>query len=238
MKRFAAFAALLAVQGAAPIARAADLPSRKSVPIYDVPPPFFYDGFYVGAQIGGAGYGDRAESRLGTNGAVLTHTNTSHSGGFIGGARAGYDWRYGPLVFGLVADISGTHIANNSTDYVFGYNSHNTLDVQGSLRGRIGYNYDRWLLYVTGGLNVAHIRHNYTTPLFQQSFDHVHLGPTVGVGVEYAITQHWRANLEYRASDVGTVRVNVPDPTQPLLAVRHRAGEGQITAGVSYSFGK
>lgn len=217
---------------------AADLPLRKGQPDFTPPAPQNnFEGFYAGAQIGALGFGDRAESIFVPGSTALTHT-TSHAASLTGGVHAGYDWRYGPIVFGLIADVSGARTATNNVDAFFGYAVHNTLDVQSSLRGRIGYAFfDRALLYATGGLNVAHVRHDYTAPLGTRTTNNVIGTPTLGVGVEYAIDPHWRARLEYRLSGAQTGR-EAENFARPALATRNAFGEAAITAGVSYNFGK
>jgi len=219
-------------------AHAADLPLRKGPP--DLPPPApqsSFEGLYAGGQIGALGFGDRAQSIFVPGNAALTHT-TSHAASLTGGVHAGYDWRYGPIVFGLIADVSGAHAASNNVDAFFGYAVHNSLDVHASLRGRVGYAFfDRALLYATGGLDVAHLRHDYTAPFGTQTTHVVAATPTVGVGVEYAIDPHWRARLEYRFSGALTPKEAENFP-RPGLATRNAFGDAALTAGVSYNFGK
>ncbi len=215
-------------------ASAADLPARAAP--FIAPPAFLFEGFYAGAQIGGAGFGDRAQSQFAPNNAVLNQS-TSHGASLIGGVHAGYDWHAGPLVFGLVGDISGARAATNNADAFFGYGVRNTIDAQGSFRGRVGYAYERALFYVTGGLNVAHQQRNYQAPLGSQSYQFAVIDPTVGAGVDYALDPHWRVGLEYKSFG-GAARAEAVNFAQPALQTRHQFGEGAATANVSYSFGK
>jgi outer membrane immunogenic protein len=215
-------------------ASAADLPARSLAPSFAPPPAFLFEGSYAGAHIGGAVFGDRAQTLFAPNKAGLTQTK-SYEGGFIGGVHAGYDWHYGPVVFGFVGDISGGTGVTHNTDYFFGYSVKNTTDVQGSFRGRVGYAFDRALLYVTGGLNVAHVQHAYQSPVAYQEYDHVTVEPTVGVGLEYAIDEHWRVGLLAISSDTSTHR-EISNPAQPLIRTRHHAGNNAVMLGVSYRF--
>lgn len=230
MKRLFVLIALLPPLAAA---KAADLAVRAKAPplLTPLPVPLF-EGFYVGAQAGALGFGDRTLEFSASNNAELARA-TARSGSFIGGAHAGYDWRVGPLVLGLVGDVSGARAVNYLND-PFGTNIRSELGVQGSLRGRAGYAFNRLLVYATAGFNIADVRHDYRTDLVSES-RHLLVGaPTVGVGLEYAVTDRWSGLLEYRLSDVGT-----PRETSPVLAstiVRHEAGAATITAGVSYHF--
>ena len=167
----------------------------------------------------------------------MLNQNTRHGGSLIGGVHAGYDWRYGPLVVGLLGDISGASATNNNADAFFGYGVKNTLDVQGSFRVRVGFNYERVLFYVTGGLNVAHLRRDYQALLGSQNYQLIFINPTLGAGVEYALDSHWRVGLEYRVSG-GASRAEAVNFAQPALQTRHRFGEGAATATLSYGFGK
>lgn len=218
-------------------ASAADLPARAAAPTFVPPPPaLLFEGLYAGGQIGWTGFADRAQSQFAPNNAVLNQ-NTGHGGSLIGGGRAGYDWRYGPLVLGLVGDISGANATNNNIDTFFGYGVKNTLDVQGSFRGRVGLNYERALFYVTGGLNVAHLRRDYQAPLGSKNYQFVYGDPTLGAGVEYALDPHWRVGLEYRVTSGGS-HAEAVNFAGPALQTRHQFGEGAATATVSYGFGK
>ena len=232
MKSLLVLAALLPPLAAA---NAADPPARaKAPPVFSPSPALLFEGFYVGAQAGALGFGDRTLEFSASNDASLART-TARSGSFIGGALVGHDWRVGPLVLGLVGDVSGARAVNYVND-PFGASIRSELGVQGSLRGRAGYAFNRLLIYATAGFNIADVRHDYRTDLVSGSRHLLVAEPTVGVGLEYALTDRWSGLLEYRLSGVGT-----PRETSPVLAstiVRHDAGAATITAGVSYHFGR
>jgi outer membrane immunogenic protein len=218
-------------------ASAADLPLRGALPPVPAPAPTYFQGLYVGAQLGGLGFADRTQSIFAPTNATLT-SSVGHGGSFLGGARAGYDWRYGPIVCGVMADLSGARAVTNTTVPVFGYAVRNTLDVNGSLRGRVGVTlFDRGLVYVSGGLALAHLEHAYATPFGAAKTNEVFATPTVGVGVEYAIDSHWRAHIDYRLSGARG-QVEAQNFARPALATRHEFGQGALTAGVSYGFDK
>lgn len=77
----------------------------------------------------------------------------------------------------------------------------------------VGYAYDRFLPFVTGGLAWANVKSELTNVNTYSSDDFsvdnstsasssaTHFGWTVGAGVEYAITDHWRTKIEYRYHD-------------------------------------
>lgn len=229
MKRILTIFAVL-LPGAA---NAADLP-RRAAPLTPPPPPaFLFEGFYAGAQIGALGYVDRTREVTPAN--TVVFRKMAHGGSLTGGVHAGYDWRLGPLVLGLVGDVSGARAENSFAD-PFGVRVKNQVDAQGSLRGRAGFAFDRLLVYATGGLNLASVRHDYRTALGTQRKDWLVAAPTVGVGAEYALDDRWSARVEYRMSCLGSAKDH--SVLFPNLAARHDAASGSITAGVSYRFGR
>jgi outer membrane immunogenic protein len=231
MKRLIPFAVLLAGAGAA---HAADLRPRAAAAPPLPPPAPLFSGFYVGAHAGALGFVDRAYAIHAPTGSVLAH-RTAHGGSVVGGVHAGYDWRVGPLVLGLVGDASGARAVNGAID-PFGVAIRNEVDAQGSLRGRVGYSFDRLLIYATGGLQLANVRHDYANAFGSQTRHHLTGQPTVGVGAEYAFSDRWSGRIEYRVGSVGTRREDIA--VAPGLAARHGAGTGALTVGLSYRFGE
>lgn len=214
-------------------ARGADLPARTTAPAAPLP-TFAFEGFYLGGQIGVAGTADRLRDIYSPTGATLA-SKTIHGGGVIGGLRAGYDWRYGSMVLGVVGDIDGARAVSSGTT-IFGENIKQVIGVQGSLRGRVGYAFDHLLVYATGGLFLADVSRQYRAAFLADDQNHIAVGPTLGVGAEYALDDHWRANIEYRVNGLATRREYV-SPIYPGAKLRQTGGEGEIKLGVSYRFG-
>ncbi len=156
--------ALAALFVAAP-ASAADVPVRG--PVYKAAPApvFNWTGFYFGGHIG-YGWGD---------------AGGLDADGFLGGLQAGYNWQLSRnWVFGIEADISGTDMNNAFPAHV---------DYLGTLRARIGYTWDRTMLYGTGGLawNRAAIA----------GFHDTDTGYALGLGIEWAFAPNWSTKVEY-----------------------------------------
>ena len=88
----------------------------------------------------------------------------------------------------------------------------------GSVTGRVGYAFDRFLVYGKGGAAWAHDQ--YSAGLFFLGFAGVtnftasesRVGWTVGAGVEYAFWDRWSVKLEYNHYEFGDQRVNLFDP--------------------------
>jgi len=190
MKRcFAAALGLVALAAAMP-ASAADLP--RAVP-YKAPSyvnAYNWTGFYLGINGGGAwGSSD-------WNGLAVSN---SPSGGMIGGT-AGYNWQGvgSPLVLGLEGDIDWTDISDSTA--CAGLVCQTKNGWLGTVRGRVGYAWDRFMPYFTGGVAFGNIKANRTG--FVGASD-TNAGWTIGGGVEGAIAGNWTAKLEYLYVDLG-----------------------------------
>jgi outer membrane immunogenic protein len=197
MKRFLlGTAALLALAAATAAASAADLPRAQPVVKAPVVAPltaYDWTGFYIGINGGGAWGRSDFDGINGT----LGNFNTS---GWLGGATAGYNMQYGHAVFGLEGDIDWTNI-NGTAACVGGFATCQTQnDWLGTARGRLGYAFDRFLPFVTGGLAVGDIKAN--VPGFA-SASTTNAGWTVGGGLEVALGGNWTAKAEYLHVDLG-----------------------------------
>jgi outer membrane immunogenic protein len=193
MKRVLAGIGLVALV-AAPAA-AADLPGRPyQAPAYY--PQYSWTGFYAGLH-GGYGWGDLSGVDL--------------SGGFVGG-QVGYNWQAGasPWVFGLEVDSAWANLGSSNGVAGPGLLVAVDSDVNyiGSFRGRIGYAWDRTLLYATGGVAWANNQVTVAVtsgPFFAGLSDSkFHVGGTIGAGVEYAFTPYLSGKAEYRYTAYGS----------------------------------
>ena len=221
MKRsLAAGLGLLALAAAIP-AQAADLP--RGMP-YRAPaayaPMYNWTGFYLGIQGGGA-WGDSD-----WNGLAVSN---SPSGGMIGGT-VGYNWQGigSPWVFGLEGDIAWTNIKDTVTCGAFACETKNNWF--GTARGRVGYAWDRWLPYVTGGVAFGDIDANRSG--FAGASD-TNAGWTIGAGIEGVIAGNWTAKLEYLYADIGDTTCSA---AACGTATNVDLGMSILRAGVNYRF--
>ena len=183
-------AALVAMSVAAP-ASAADLSARTYTKapamvaaIYD------WSGFYIGINGGGA-WGDSKWDSVGT---------FDVSGAMIGGT-VGYNWQFSQFVLGLEGDVDATWIDGSSTAACLaGCKTSNSW--LATVRGRVGYAFDRFLPYITGGFAVGNIKAS--TPGFAGG-DDTNAGWTVGGGLEFVIAGNWTAKAEYLHVDLGSL---------------------------------
>src|SRR5882757_1513193 len=184
---FAVMASAFAVlRVAAGSASAADLPPRyapyKAPPVYN--PIYNWTGFYLGIN-GGGGWGRSHWDGLDT---------ANLSGGLIGGT-IGYNWQFGQAVVSVEGDIDwsgikGTQLGCCTTE-------NNWL---ATVRGRVGYAFDRFLPYLTAGLAVGDIKSSVPGwPGGSAS----NAGWTVGAGLEVGVVANVSLKAEYLYVDLG-----------------------------------
>lgn len=208
----AAFVGLVVQASAADLGRA---PRVAPAPVYA--PIYSWAGFYLGVN-GGGGFGNSSWT------GVSSDFNTS---GALFGGQAGYNWQFGQTVLGLEGDIQWSGIKGSGA-CAFGCETRNNWF--GTVRGRLGYAYDRFLPYVTGGLAYGNIEAN---PSFGfTSASTTNAGWTIGAGVEFALMQNWTAKVEYLYMDLGDFRTNVSAP----VATNVDFTANIVRAGVNFRF--
>ena len=194
-------------------AHAADLPARMATKAAAYAAPYNWNGFYVGANVGW-GWGAHDSDAFTDAGAFVSSVSTTRDG-FIGGGQIGYNYMITPnILLGLEVDLSAADIKASSTSTTAtGTSSTDSKDNWFSTaRGRVGYAFNNWLVYGTGGFAWTHDSSTRTVlastvPALvgQSSTSSGTLnGWTVGAGVEYGFTQHWIGRLEYLHMDFGS----------------------------------
>ncbi len=186
-----ASAGILTLAALASPAAAADL-SRRYEPVPKAPiyaPVYNWTGLYIGINGGGAWGHSKWDS---VGGFDLT-------GGLVGGT-IGYNWQLGgPWVLGLEGDIDWSSIDGHTNAFCpLGCKTSNNW--LGTVRGRVGYAFDRIMPYLTGGLAFGDIKA--TTPGFLGKSE-TNAGWTLGGGLEVVIAGPWTAKAEYLYVDLG-----------------------------------
>jgi len=178
---------------------AADLPLKAPAlkAVYD------WTGFYVGGHFG---YGD-AGFGPGTNplplqGVVLPHSATGLNGGY----QLGYNRMLSNrVVLGIEADATFPAPLDGPAQGRSPAPFNTTIDYVGTVRGRIGYAFDRFMPFVTGGFAWGHTHINVNdgdgvTEVFPVG--HYQTGWTAGLGLEFAVSGNWTAKAEYDYVDL------------------------------------
>ena len=198
------FRQLVVVAGlfAAGAAFAADLPVKAP---YRAPPPvaaFSWTGCYVGGNVGGLW------ARKDWTNAVGTPLGGHDADGWLGGVQAGCNYQVGGWVFGIQGDYDWTNAKGSSPNpVIIGDSDETRIKSLASVTGRIGYAWDRLLVYVKGG--GAWERNDYrvfvtATGATVFTGRDTRSGWTVGGGAEYAFNNWLSGFAEYDYYDFGT----------------------------------
>src|SRR3977135_288137 len=190
-------------------ALAADLPVRQYAPALVAQPlGYNWNGFYVGAHLGGA-WASRDFNQT-IAGAALVESGTNKPSGVVGGGQLGFNWQFARnWLVGIEADGSGANLSDTVTTTSPGgavVNWHDKIDVFGTVRGRLGYVVDNWLFYGTGGFAWADQEttrvQSTAGPLsppagFAIKNTHTPTGWVAGAGVEWGFAPRWTARAGY-----------------------------------------
>ncbi len=262
-------AALTGCLGAS--AFAADL-SVSRAPVYA---PFTWTGLYGGVNVG-YGWGDPQITSLitsfvepapGVTGASSSASGTSNSGrSALGGFQAGFNLQTGSWVYGVETDLSVTKLQAAAPVIVtsssaFGGSDAASLqttssatasiDWFGTLRGRLGFAWDRVLIYGTGGFSYGLVRltdgaffngvaggtvafNSTDTP--KDSV--IKGGWTAGGGIDYAYTNNIILSFTYMHVDLGgdTVFSRFKRPNNILGGASTTVVRGWSQTSTSFDF--
>jgi len=254
MKKFLlAGVALSALLGGS--AGAADL--ARPAPVHAPPPvivPLFtWTGCYVGGNAGGIW------ARNDWNDTVFGDFGNNTASGGLGGLQGGCNYQVGAWVFGIQGDYDWTSINSTSANPAltalanaaflpggFAFTDQTQLKSLGSVTGRVGYSWDRFLAYVKAGgawLQTSYTLQNAGVAIATASS--TQSGWTVGVGGEYAFL-NWRCADRHRHQGKRKRREGGPQlqvrPRQFLSAAQllnrepSKVGEPRYPRG-SFAFG-
>jgi outer membrane immunogenic protein len=219
-------------------ASAADMPARA--PVYKgapaaVAPYYNWTGFYIGGNVG---YG-WAHARGDFSNGFTTASTSQNLNGVIGGGQIGYNWQFASnWVLGIEGDGQGSGQSKNFSTFLPGVTvtGTNKIDWFATLRGRLGYAADHWLIYFTGGAAWVGLKSDatVTTPgaTTLLSLSDSRTGWTVGGGIEWAFAGNWSAKLEYLYIDTGHENATVGAFTD-----RIRVQDNIFRFGINYRFG-
>lgn len=206
----AALASILVLGAGA--AAAADLPSAKYLPMAPALPALYnWTGVYAGLQ-GGYSWGTDTTRELLTANRAFINAFEYHPSSAFGGAHAGFNFQMGSIVLGIEGDVEYINARSGFQDpsRVRSPNDPGGLvrvqqDWQASVRARIGYAFDRVMVYGTGGVAFTEFDYAYFNPLagFGEGGTFSRTGWTVGGGVNYALTNNLILGVDYRYTDYG-----------------------------------
>ncbi len=199
-------------------------------------PTVDWTGPYIGLQ---SGYGSGSSTGgLRVGGFAIPYD--IHPDGVIGGAHLGYDWQSGHLVLGGVADAEGAAITGTDTTTTAQFSTHILNEFDASVRGKVGFAFDRVMFYGTGGVAFGSVKTQYSCPTCTATgapFDQINdmrVGWTAGAGIAYAIDPRWSTAVEYRYVDLGDGRFN--DPVTTASDSGNHFAFNSVRLSVSYHF--
>ena len=199
-------------------------------------------------------------------GQLVLGSNNNYRTSFEGGVQAGYNFQYGALVYGVEADIdyisrgsrqsSSRAIAAKFPVKPFNFASSLTStdgrsgNYIGTVRGRLGYAFDRFLPYVTGGLAYGDTGNSRTVSFggagipanafTSGSGNRTRVGYAVGAGVEYAFTNNITAKAEYLFTDLGRsgsrTLTSAAAPGYTFISTNRNDRIHQVRVGLNYKF--
>jgi len=194
-----------------------------------VPPPVVYDwtGFYVGGNLGAAINSSTVDQNvnsgdLGDIGKELKDQIQDSQTVFTGGGELGYNWQFNSWVLGAEADFNWTDF-NDSSHHHRDIEGLGTVDTDlsleadwfGTLRGRLGFAVNNWLIYGTGGAAYGHVKaqgkiafDNDNGDFFKGSESSTNWGWTAGGGAEFAFDQNWIVGAEVLYVNLGSSDFN------------------------------
>src|SRR5262245_7675162 len=199
--------ALLALAAAEP-ARAGGERSARPASALAALPYYEWSGLYVGGSIG---YG-----RGSTDNVLADPSPTAASnvfGSTYGEIHIGYNYLLpSRILIGAEADISfpnfleGADVAAARSTAAGGTVT-DKVDYISTMRGRVGYAVDRWLIYGTGGFAWSQAGLIESPGAFtgEDKRRRLRMGWSLGGGVEVTIAPEWTARVEYIYDNFGSV---------------------------------
>jgi outer membrane immunogenic protein len=230
--------------GLATAASAADLAVKA--PVYKAPLilPFSWTGCYVGVEGGGI-WGrskDTAADPTRAGFGLPINNGFDLSGGLVGGT-VGCNYQVSNWVFGLENDISWTNASGSASDiapFITAATSQTKEKWLDTLRGRIGFAWDRALFYGTGGAAFADTTVEVCGVITCVSDSKTRTGWVAGGGIEYAAWDHVTLKLEYLHADFGTSSYINPSvqvaPGRTIVTRDVPLTNDIVRAGVNYKF--
>ena len=212
--------------------------------------PMNWTGFYVGGHLGGgwsdANWSDPFGTTISPSGApnMPGFGDATHATGPLGGGQIGANWQIGQWVVGAEASASAADLRGDNTCFsgIGGINCEHIVKDLETATGRLGYAWNRSLLYVKGGGAWAETTYNLngntgSLALGTGSTNVTASGWVAGGGVEYALANHWTTSFEY--DHIGLGSVIVPFPTVAVIntqSISVRQSIDIIKLGVNYKF--
>ncbi len=218
-------------------ALAADLPPPMAPPprapaaYIPVAPAWSWTGFYIGVN-GGYGFGNSTWNVPG-----FSSGSYKVNGGMAGGTL-GYNYQIGQLVLGIEGDYDWQNTRGSAPNCAIfgapGTSCDTASNWIGTIRGRVGYAFDRIMIYGTAGGAVTDIKASASALPWASNTE---WGWTAGAGIEGAITDNLTAKVEYLYAgfqkDTSCPLASCGFAPSPSVSLN----ESMVRVGLNYKFG-
>jgi outer membrane immunogenic protein len=188
---------------------AADIPVKG--PRYAPAAGNNWTGCYAGIQ-GGYAWGTSRQDNVSTGGTITGDFDVQ--GGLVGGTL-GCNWQTGDWVFGVEGDYSAADIKGSATDIAPFNPTFSSTSKQtwlATARGRVGWNWNQTLFYLTGGAAWSDLEIVASNGIVMGAESKTVSGWTAGGGIEYALSPQWSLKGEYLYADFGKPAFFNPPP--------------------------
>jgi outer membrane immunogenic protein len=205
------------------VAEAADIPRPVYKGVRSVVAYYNWTGFYAGIN-GGYVWGQSDWD------GPIGYSNKPT--GWLLGGTLGYNYQVGSVVFGLEGDFDWADVKGSAACGAFSCETKTSWFA--TARGRLGYSFDRFLPYFTGGAAFSDVKASTTNPALTGASKTM-VGWTVGGGLEYAFLGNWSAKIEYLYVDLG--KFDCGAQCMAGFAINNVSmKENIIRAGLNYKF--
>jgi outer membrane immunogenic protein len=216
-------------------------------PVYKAtaePVAYTWTGCYLGIE-GGGNWGRSQHTSAGlpnpANAGLPINNTFGLSGGLVGGT-IGCNYQISSWVIGIENDASWTNKSGSANDIppfnvaAVSQTSEKWID---TLRGRLGFTWNRALLYGTAGATFAGSSVTVCGVVQCASDSRSSVGWVAGVGLEYAVWENVAVKIEYLHADFGTERYIDPPVTGGGFTIVTRdvsLTDDIVRAGVNWRF--
>jgi outer membrane immunogenic protein len=219
----------------------------KAAPVYTkapmMAPAYNWTGCYLGGE---GGYASGRSRHTVTTGTTLGDAESTFtmSGGIAGGTL-GCNYQTSNIVLGIEGDLSWTNKSGSAFEQAPFNTTRTNLTSEKWLdtaRGRLGFTWDRALLYVTGGGAFANIGVQVcatVVPVCASDSANV-WGWAIGAGVEWGLWDNWTLKAEYLHVDFGTTSFLSPPViigTQTFQSRNVPVTDDLFRVGLNYRLG-
>jgi outer membrane immunogenic protein len=232
---------------------AADLPVAASIPPpAHLPSVYNWTGFYIGGNIG-AGWSGLSDTNTNFSDTLGSTFSAATNAQFLGGGQVGVNYEFANgIVIGAEAKFDGFANSQNATVTVTDPTGTVAANIGTSnarwlatVSGRLGYAWDRVLLYAKGGgawvvTNSPAISVSGTPASFSSISNTTSPGYTAGFGVEWAFSGNWSARAEYAyiglPNQTFTVAPGAPTFGGDVITFSNR-NISMVTGAINYKLG-